>query len=52
MEKNIKPQIWSPLAGGKIFDMSWIDPTVIRIREVFQNLSVQYNTTIECLILV
>ncbi len=46
--EKIKPMIWSPLAGGKIFDSS--DKLYAKTYEVCELLAKKYNTTVSTLI--
>jgi predicted oxidoreductase len=41
LEKKISPMVWSPFAGGKIFDLS--DPRSQRIQKVIDELKVKYS---------
>jgi predicted oxidoreductase len=42
---KIRPQIWSPLAGGRVF--SEMSEQAIRVRGILQNLAEKYSASIE-----
>jgi predicted oxidoreductase len=41
LEKNIVPMVWSPFAGGKIFDLA--NPQTQRIQKVIDELKMKYT---------
>jgi predicted oxidoreductase len=45
-ERNIKPMIWSPLAGGKLFNSE-----NQKLKNAFEKLTAQYETTVDVLAL-
>lgn len=47
-EKEVNPMIWSPLAGGRFFDVN--DEEAMAIRPLLDELAEKYNTTISSII--
>ncbi len=45
------PMIWSPLAGGRIFDAQSTDPQIQRIRKCLLAIAAQFNMSIDTVLL-
>jgi predicted oxidoreductase len=58
LEHSIRPQVWAPLAGGRLFanTLESFDPaasgTIVRLRGVLQGMAEKYNVSQECVVLV